>query len=184
MSITPEQIETMADRLTKTSRGIGRIPSALDAAKMLRAIAAQQRKNDPIGCIHPDTLAAMQTNSRMERAALRRWTEVTKLDGYVPLYTYPQQCNTEEVTDEWQKDVVRRALQFAAGIIELYDDATIDDDHMIASGDCADILNAIADHPEIALTTQRMHADLSAVTSQHNVITDDLVRKAWLAFDG
>ena len=61
---------------------------------------AKQREAEPVGCIHPDTLAAMQTDSRMERCALRRWTEVTKLDGHVPLYNHPQQRNAVEVTKE------------------------------------------------------------------------------------
>lgn len=38
------------------------------------------------------------------------------------------------------------ALRFAARVVELYDDATIDDDYMIDSGDCAGILNALADY--------------------------------------
>jgi hypothetical protein len=68
---------------------------------------AKQREADPVGCIHPDTLAAMQTDSRMERAALRRWTEVTKLDGHIPVYTHPQQRNAVEVTDEMVESALK-----------------------------------------------------------------------------
>ena len=38
------------------------------------------------------------------------------------------------------------ALKFAAQVVELYDDATMRDDHMIDSGECAGILNALADY--------------------------------------
>lgn len=60
------------------------------------------------------------------------------------LYTHPLATSAEV-----ERDAAITALRFGARIVELYDDATMRDDHMIDSGDCADILNALADRPEI-----------------------------------
>jgi len=55
----------------------------------------------------------------------------------VPLYTAPQ---------PQQQAGAASALKFAAQVVELYDDATMRDDYMIDSGECAGILNALADY--------------------------------------
>jgi dihydrofolate reductase (trimethoprim resistance protein) len=58
-----------------------------------------------------------------------------------PLYAKPQPTEpVKEVSD------APAALRFAAQVVELYDDATMDNDYMIDSGDCAGILSALADY--------------------------------------
>ena len=53
------------------------------------------------------------------------------------LYTASPQPEHEPVTN---------ALRHAAQVIELYDDATMNDDYMLDSSDCASVLNALAEY--------------------------------------
>lgn len=50
----------------------------------------------PVACIHPDTLAMLQSDRRADRAACSPWSEIKEMDGYVPLYTHPQPAELAE----------------------------------------------------------------------------------------
>ncbi len=54
-----------------------------------------------------------------------------------------------------QVSMLREALEFAAATIELFDDATMQADHMLDSGECAAVIRALIDSPRIqALATE------------------------------
>jgi hypothetical protein len=57
------------------------------------------------------------------------------------LYTHPPRADTDA------RDAARNTLRFAASVIELYDEAVMQDEYMIDSDDCAEILRALADQP-------------------------------------
>ena len=46
-------------------------------------------------------------------------------------------------------DLVRQALYFAADVIELFDDATMQADYMLDAGECAGIIRALVESPRI-----------------------------------
>lgn len=53
---------------------------------VLAAAKAVQAGQNPLCCIHPDTLAMMRSDPRARSVRCERWTEMRQLEGYLPLY--------------------------------------------------------------------------------------------------
>jgi hypothetical protein len=100
------------------------------ALKVLRdELAAKTAHNDLIRkwLMEPETVLVWMLRGNIALPSYK-----TMLDRFWP--------------DEAKKCDVPGALRFAAQVIELWDDATMDNDYMADSGDCAAILNVLADH--------------------------------------
>jgi hypothetical protein len=84
---------------------------------------------------------------------IRRKEQYCKHEGYIEEsnWTWMAEVIESYLNTRAQAPVpdgvdVETALRFAAQVVELWDDATMDNDHMADSAECAAILNVLADH--------------------------------------